>query len=107
MQAARAPSMVVKIDTLAASALVRIERERVLLPEVGAPASSPAAGPAVAVDRDQALREGVLAVFRAAGLAPPRLDELPPLLQASGAPAAAALRGIVDGLCRTGALVRI
>ncbi|MFO0574893.1 MAG: selenocysteine-specific translation elongation factor [Polyangia bacterium] len=95
------------LERLAERGLVRIERERVLLPEVGAPASSPAAGPAVAVDRDQALREGVLAVFRAAGLAPPRLDELPPLLQASGAPAAAALRGIVDGLCRTGALVRI
>ena len=100
------------LERLLERGLVRIDRELVLLPEpaaVGAAASPQVLGPVVAVDRDQALREGVLAVFREAGLAPPRLDELPTLLQASmkAAPAATALRGIVDGLCRTGALVRI
>lgn len=52
----------------------------------------------------------ILAIYQQAGLAPPRQDELPPLLAARGMqppPKAEAVAKAVDGLYRGGALLRI
>jgi selenocysteine-specific elongation factor len=70
----------------------------------------------VSGDEERALSERVAAVYGRAGLAPPRLDELPPQLwaEATGhpmattpAPSAPELKQAVEGLIRGGTLVRV
>ena len=56
------------------------------------------------------LAQQILTLYEQAGLAPPRVEELGPLLQATTllpTPSAAEVKKTVDGLCRAGALVRI
>ena len=67
----------------------------------------------VSGDAERALAERVAGIYLNAGLGPPRLEEIPPLLASQGPsprpppPAASALKAALDALVRVGTLVRI
>jgi selenocysteine-specific elongation factor len=89
------------VTRLAASGRVQLERDQLR------PQSSPVRTPDAqsAEERKREIGEAVAAIFRDAGLAPPRLEELAGLVPKTLP--AAALRPAVDALCRGGVLVRI
>jgi len=58
-------------------------------------------------DRERVLAERLTAIYAAAGLGPPRLDELPARLGQDLAPAPKVIASTVESLVRSGALVRI
>lgn len=89
------------VTRLAASGRIQLERD--LLRPLSHAAATPSSQEVD--DRKRAISDSVLAVFRDAGLAPPRLEELGGLVPKTVA--AAALRPAVDALCRGGVLLRI